>query len=186
MSFTYEDIQKTLIEKEVYADETYIVRALKTFGFDEFPKAGLTDYGANQLIKKVTDIQEYESNLVLKRERKALRKKKGIEEISIDKPKEKKLPLAIRIPQAGLEGIISLTALAGAGVLFLGVGNMCPGFFMPGLMLGTSENPTIKTAGMILTCAPLIGPAMMLPGFIYQGILKKYHIPNATHFFSEN
>ena len=161
MSFTYEDIQKTLIEKEVYADESYIVRALKTFGFDEFPKAGLTDYGANQLIKKVTDIQEGEANLILKRERKTLRKKKGIEEISIEEEpkqkkseivydgihpigieekkydipiKRKKLPLAIRIPKAGLEGIITLSGVLGDIGVYGGLSATIPSMIIGGVL----------------------------------------------------
>jgi hypothetical protein len=60
----YKDIKIAI--KEIGYSESYIKNALKSLGYENFPKTGLDDIGQRKLIERVVDIQTSEARLMLK------------------------------------------------------------------------------------------------------------------------
>lgn len=68
MNHKYEDIKEVLTEQEI--DESYIPKALREYGLEEFPKSGLEDEGKNKLIGRAIDIAHSEAQLVKRKSKK--------------------------------------------------------------------------------------------------------------------
>ena len=63
MNHNYQSVKETLAEKVVGIDESYIGKALREYGLEEFPEAGLSDIGLSRLVKTATDIYHSEIDL---------------------------------------------------------------------------------------------------------------------------
>jgi hypothetical protein len=85
----YESVKETMITRGIDVPESYIERALRSYGFDKFPEGGLEDRGLDKLIKRATDIAHAEAQLIKR------------------KPKREYLPIPKIKKESGLENSVA-------------------------------------------------------------------------------
>jgi hypothetical protein len=64
MNYDYEMVKKALTERGIDVHESYIERALREYGFEEFPASGLEYAGLSKLVKTAVNIYHSEANLI--------------------------------------------------------------------------------------------------------------------------
>ena len=82
MNHNYQSVKETIITQGIDIPESYIGKALREYGLEEFPEAGLSDIGLSKLVKTVTDIYYSEIDLTLRKQKKC--------KLSVSKIKESK------------------------------------------------------------------------------------------------
>jgi hypothetical protein len=70
MNHSYESVKSTMITQGIDIPESYIEKALKEYGFERFPEAGLEDNGLGKLVKRATDIAHSEAQLIPRKTKK--------------------------------------------------------------------------------------------------------------------
>jgi hypothetical protein len=161
MNHSYESVKETMITQGIDVPESYIEKALREYGFDKFPEAGLEDSGLTKLVKRATDIAHAEAQLIPRKS-----KQGHLPVQKIKKEKESKLKEMI---QSAKNNFIfskvaksAVSSLVWAGIAY-GLGH---------LMGGDLEAEKMKTFQLIM---PLAGVIM---GQIYYWAICNDYTPN--------
>ena len=70
MNHNYQNVKETIITQGIDIPESYIKKALREYGLEEFPEVGLSDIGLNKLVKTVIDIYHSEIDLTQRKSKK--------------------------------------------------------------------------------------------------------------------
>jgi hypothetical protein len=85
MNHSYESVKETMMTRGIDIPESYIEKALREYGLEEFPEVGLSDVGLTRLVKTATDIYHSDVDLI---PRKAKRGYLPAPKIKEEKPKK--------------------------------------------------------------------------------------------------
>jgi hypothetical protein len=114
MRFNYPDIRKTLEESETDSSEASIEKALRSFGYERFPEAGLDDSGKNKLIAKIIEIEKNEARLMPKKEER--KQRVGIDYLL--KSEKREIPKGIsNVPNKNIRKSLIAPLLLGVSLL---------------------------------------------------------------------
>ena len=70
MNHNYQKVKETMITQGIDIPESYIKKALREYGLEEFPEVGLSDIGLSKLVKTAIDIYHSEIDLTQRKSKK--------------------------------------------------------------------------------------------------------------------